>query len=106
MVIVMIPQWAEGKNSRGKQNKKSSLEHTPLVHTDAIDELNVFIENTKRKLTIEYPPIEEAQHSDDDCNDIDIDGNRIVSSFSLWEHEDKENNECTGTVAAASRREN
>jgi hypothetical protein len=94
------------KNNGGKHTqKKQSLQHTPWVHTDAIDGLNVFIENKKRKLTIESPPIEEAQHSDEDGNDSDSNGDSIVLNFSLWEHEDKENNECTG-VAAASQREN
>jgi hypothetical protein len=31
-----------------------------------MDGLNVFIENKKRKLTIETPPIEETQHPDND----------------------------------------
>jgi hypothetical protein len=66
------------QNNGGKQKKKSSLQHTPWVHTDAIDGLNVFIENTKRKLTIESPPIEEAQHSDEDGHDSDSDDDSIV----------------------------
>jgi hypothetical protein len=78
------------QNYGGKKEKKSSLEHTPWVPTDAIDGLNVFIENTKRKFTIESPPIEETQHSDDDWDNSG--SGSVFQSFSL-EPEDKENNE-------------
>jgi hypothetical protein len=68
-----------------------------------MDGLNVSIENTKRMLTIESPPIEEAQHSDDDWDDSDSgsDSDSVFQSFSL-EPKDKENNEF---CAAPAKRE-
>ncbi len=91
LVIFVTQQQAAGKSmdANEKRNPRKTLHGSIQMQWMG---LMYSLRIQREKLTIESPPIEEAQHSDDDWDDSDSNSDSLFQSFSL-EHEDKENNE-------------